>query len=380
MSQIQFNTQQNHPLIERSQTYLLDTKFLSIHSQDRDINKWSNANEFEVELPENLRNVYSLRLSSCILPNNLYNLTNIYQNTKLYYRINPKITGSTTEKTLLTNYYSNTSNFFTLTMEDGYYDVSTLITTMQNQLNEDTTAKMIDLGMPSSYSYTHFIVKYYQPQNKVIIINDRDQISLTFDLEISYSNLPCNQKKVYDQYANWGLGYNLGFEKATYTSSSTSELKLNFTDPQTVIQPSPDSSTQLVYSVKSEHCLNLVNDNAIYMEIEKYNNMDEIQPFSQATNNEYNNDYNGKVNVSFAKIPLRNGQFQYEFDNKNDSLCNFTIFNVPETKIRKMKFKFRFHDGQKVDFCGRNFSFLIEATQLLDEQARYLNLRVPPIV
>lgn len=380
MSAIQFNTNQNHPLIKREQTYLLDTKFLTIHSIDRDINKWANGNEFEVELPENLKNVYSLRLASCILPNNLYNITNNYQNTKFSYRINPKITGSSTENTILTKYFCHPRNYFTVTLDDGYYTTEYLVNTLQYQLNHFTTQKMIELGMPSTYSYDHFIVKYHALQNKFIIANDRDQVILNFDLQMTYNNLVCNQKIVFDQYANWGLGYNLGFEKQTYSSSETTSLKLIYTDPITEITPSPDSSSGKVYYITSPLCVNLVNDNAIYMELEKYNNMDEIEPYSQATNNEYDNDYQGKVNVSFAKIPLRDGQFKYEFDNKNDSLTNFTIFNVPQTKIRKMKFKFRFHDGQLVDFCGRQFSFLIEATQLLDEQARHLNLRIPPII
>ena len=48
---------QNHPLIPREQTFLLDRKIVSIHSEDRDISKWPNCNNFEVTLPEDLINI-----------------------------------------------------------------------------------------------------------------------------------------------------------------------------------------------------------------------------------------------------------------------------------------------------------------------------------
>ena len=45
-----FNVNQNNPLIDREQTYVLDRKLLTIHSEDRDYAKWPNANHFEIQL------------------------------------------------------------------------------------------------------------------------------------------------------------------------------------------------------------------------------------------------------------------------------------------------------------------------------------------
>ena len=41
----------SHPLIPREQTFNIDRKLVTIHTEDRDINKWPEANHFEVRLP-----------------------------------------------------------------------------------------------------------------------------------------------------------------------------------------------------------------------------------------------------------------------------------------------------------------------------------------
>ena len=48
MSNLTLNT--THPLNNREQTYFMDRKLISVHSIDRDIKKWPNANEFEILL------------------------------------------------------------------------------------------------------------------------------------------------------------------------------------------------------------------------------------------------------------------------------------------------------------------------------------------
>ena len=65
----QFNVNNEHQLIRRQNTYVLDRKLVTIHSEDRDINKWAHPNHFEVELPESLTNVQSMRLVEIELPN-----------------------------------------------------------------------------------------------------------------------------------------------------------------------------------------------------------------------------------------------------------------------------------------------------------------------
>ena len=56
---------------------------------------------------------------------------------------------------------------------------------------------------------------------------------------------------------------------------------------------------------------------------------------------------------------------------------NVTAFDVPEEKISKLKFTFRYHDGRLVDFDDIPFDFTIEFNQLKNEILRTYQVRVP---
>ena len=80
-----FNTHRNHPLIQREQTYVMEKKLLAVHSEDRDFTQFPNSNHFSLDIGESMNNVESIRLVSYAFPNNCYNISNSYQNTKLAY-------------------------------------------------------------------------------------------------------------------------------------------------------------------------------------------------------------------------------------------------------------------------------------------------------
>ena len=82
-----FNINQTHPLIPRKQNYVLEKKLISFHSEDRDIKQWPKTNIFQIELPEPLSQVQSMRLVSVSLPSNQYVFSNEYQNTKFSFSI-----------------------------------------------------------------------------------------------------------------------------------------------------------------------------------------------------------------------------------------------------------------------------------------------------
>jgi len=50
------NLNTSHPLIPSSQEYMIYYKYVSIHSEDRDILNYPNSSEFEIELPEDIVN------------------------------------------------------------------------------------------------------------------------------------------------------------------------------------------------------------------------------------------------------------------------------------------------------------------------------------
>ena len=75
---------------------------------------------------------------------------------------------------------------------------------------------------------------------------------------------------------NWGLGYNIGFNKELYKA-----------------QLVPVSPTLNVYSVKSVNIAQIEIYNTIYMEIETFNWIDEKKPYYISANNFDNNFFNG---------------------------------------------------------------------------------------
>ena len=113
-----------------------------------------------------------------------------------------------------------------------------------------------------------------------------------------------------------------------------------------------------------------------YMELDKYNSMDEIAPYAENSSNVYNNDYHGKVNSAFAKIPVSLKAYNNVVDSKHDNIMNTSFYEPPLEKLRRLKFKFRYHDGRLVDFNCVPFSFTLEFNMLRDEQMRSRNVRV----
>ena len=94
------NVNVNHPLIHRENNYVSIKKYVSIHSIDRDITKWTESNEFEVELPQALKQVQYIKLSDITLPSDPFNISSKYQNNKL---LMGKFTGTASDTYLKTN-------------------------------------------------------------------------------------------------------------------------------------------------------------------------------------------------------------------------------------------------------------------------------------
>jgi hypothetical protein len=298
----------NHPLIKTSHNFVLDRKVLFIDSNDRDIERWPSASEFEINCPQNYTNVESIRLSSIMLPNFFFNISEQLRTNKI--RVD----------------YS-TSSTFTIILEDGYYNY----TQLQNALQP----KFKGLN-------TNFDVSYNSINRKFTFSNTSIVFTFRFDLPNNYDCAKDNYKTdVYAQHSNWGLGYILGFDKKKYTSSSN-----------TIVSPNPSDLEQ---------------NKCIYIELEKYNKCDEIKPFLYYN---YNNANSGIVNSAFAKIPIY--PFEDNKGLVNDGYFeNISYYQPPIDKIAKLKLKFRYHNGMLVDFHNFNVSLSIEINQIRNEMNNY---------
>ena len=139
-----FVLNQTHPLIPRSQNYVLERKIISIHSNDRDISKWPKANHFEIELPEDITNVQSMRLVEITLPNNHYVFTNAYQNTKLSFDIsgvwlpNPPLAPLAPIAG---------AGPYTITISEGSYTADQLAIEIATKMNQAVSEKWVRCGM-----------------------------------------------------------------------------------------------------------------------------------------------------------------------------------------------------------------------------------------
>jgi len=389
----QNNVNNDHQLIRRQNTYVLDRKLVTIHSEDRDISKWPNANHFEIRLPETLNNVESMRLVQIELPGNQYVFSNSLENTKLQFFIRPNLSTDTAKYLALE---TNKSNPYVITIQEGFYTPSQMVTEIENLMNNVVSDYLKSVGV-INHVYNNFTLYYDSVGQKIYFGNTYDSFSFNFTEEklkkfseqnpyineCITSNVSNDNQYIYTQYANWGLPFYLGFEKKAYTPNELSgneSFVFNYNSLQWLSPDTsslPPSQTAKAYYIVSSNTINMFGDSAIYMEIDKYNTIDEIDPYSTATNNKYKNDYHGRVNSAFAKIPITAVPESQIFDSRNGFLQNVSQYFPPIKTISKLKFKFRYHDGRLVEFKDNNFNFTIAMNQLRDEMARDYVVRIP---
>jgi hypothetical protein len=378
----------NHQLIKRQQTYDLNRKLLTVHSEDRDIKKWPFSNNFAIQCPESYANVESIRLAEITLPTLKDTFSNEYQNTKLVFSLYPKNPAAAWYTALALN----VNGVYTLEIQSGFYQGEQIRFELQNKLNATINSYLSTIG--SFPSYNNFIVYYDNVSGNLHFGNIEDEFTFKCNQQITYTLQQCEQVNVFERYTQWGLPWNLGFEKKSYTSVPL--LKSNG-DPDVIFYYNPTSSpdylwlaagtTSASYYLKAPLTAKLFGEIAIYMEIEKFNYLDELTPYSSATNNSYGNDYGGKVNSAFVKIPIssklnENGlnTTGYYFNGLYDNVNSSGYYFPPMEKFNKLKFRFRYHDGRLVDFKDIPFTFTIELNMIRDEMKREFQVRMPSVM
>ena len=355
-----FNLNNNQPLIRNQQNYYLDRKLITIHTEDRDTNKWPNENEFEITLPEPVANIQSMRLIEGTFPSNYYTFSEQNQNTKFQFHIN---NGTGNGKDVL------------CTIQGGFYTPQQLAQEIEHDISRQLISTFAS-GTAPDFKVFYDVVgqRYYFG----VFNTNVHKFSLNFDSKMSY-DLSCgNTKEVWEQNTKWGLGYNLGFDKNKYLHNPKSKVNFDYLDAShEYFNGFPHGTDASSSYIKAPYTAKLNGEQCFYIEIEKYNDYDELKPYSSLTNSLYNNDYNGNVKAAFAKIPIvstPNSEFRVS---ENDLLQNFTQFNPPLERITKLKFKFRYHDGRLVDFKKHEFNFTMELNSLRPEISQTYNVRTP---
>jgi hypothetical protein len=380
----QYNVNNEHQLIKRENTYVLGEKLVSIHTEDRDISQWPCSNNFEIRLPEAITNVVGLKLMEIEIPQNQYTFSNDQQNIKLQFYLTPN-NSINIPRDLALRVQSPTP--YEITIQDGNYTPSQMSTEIENLMNRSVQNILHTAGVVG-ITYDNFKVYYDTVGKKMYFGNSYDNFTFKFTEQILY-NVPCtailnsNQPaNVWNQYANWGLPSYLGFNKQLYLTSDISNSYIfNYNSYEWLIPDTsilPPNTEPHAYYLTSPNTSAIYGDTCIYMEVDKYNTIDELKPYPMATTHTYNNDYNGIVNSAFAKIPLFVNSASQVYENtKYGYLLNNNNYDPPIDKIRKLKIKFRYHDGRLVDFKQNNFNFSIMFYYFKDEIARDYVLRVP---
>lgn len=160
----------------------MEFKYVNIHSSDRDSVSWSRASNFEIELPDALKDVRSVSLYDYNFNGFICNFSDFYQNVTLYYKI-----GDVEKEVKIDN---------------GYYSDVDLMDVIIEKMNEERTG--------DQFSYT-----IRNPTKKI-------EIKFTSAFTISFQRADKTTKDqkegIYDQDENWGLGYYLGLEKESNSS------------------------------------------------------------------------------------------------------------------------------------------------------------------
>lgn len=402
----QFNVNQNHPLINRQQTYVLDRKLVTIHSEDRDIAKWPNSNTFEIQLPQDLLNVQSLRLVESNFPVNYSTFTNDYQNTKFQFSViatkRPIIENGNPQLDQYIYDTINANNPYTLEIQPGFYNPIEMANEIQGKMNDEITF-LLKYNLPPSLKDSQEILKYdhfksiFDSVGKVLYIgNDMDDFTLNFNVRMSYDLPSCEQPDMWTHYTKWGLPYYLGFKKEKYDDQNEvreTSIGVVFNYDNTIwCKPNElsvlsniqnnISSEGTSYYVKAPFPVGMFGESVMYMKLDKYNSIDALTPYINSfvtsnTNTPYKIKQNGIVNDSFAKIPLTDVPLSQIFDSRNAFLQNVSQYFPPLERVSKLKFQFCYHDGRLVDFGNSNFNFTIAFNMLRDEMARDYVVRVP---
>lgn len=361
------NTNQNHPLQQNSQNYLQYKKYVSIHSEDRDALAYPSSAEFEIELPEDITNISTMKLSEWAFPSNYdsfsilnSNVTMIFSITDpydfpLYYPTDTTSIDYHIYKALIENNEINNGEF-TIIIEEGFYNPLQLANELQNKFNEAVT-KVIELYMiknslivelnnfVSGGGYTRFVIVYNNVSQKIWFGNQADTFELLnnklFLINAEGNQyLICKKNQVAD-FSNWGLPANLGLTRCDVTSQSPPDVNkecvkisspsnykvcnnyirfyygdVNFnssgigdggywlTPPYEFGSTTVFLSGAVVQYIVAAYKINIFGFPYIYMEISKYNCIDETQPYNISKFTLTTNETNGIVNSAFAKIPI----------------------------------------------------------------------------
>ena len=413
-----FNTFTNHPLIPNSQEYMVVRKYVSIHSEDRDVLKYPNSAEFEIELPQDYLNVLSVRLESWAFPSNYSTFSQLNKNITMSFQITdtsvPICISDFYPYNMYLAVYNNIQNFYSITIESGYYTPQQMVTELTNKFNEAVTnyiytyfiANITDPVELQTYidrltaiggGYTDFVIVYNEVTQKIwfgnknatfVLLNVDNSTPYILDSNDkfipnpSFTSAQCPPSKTQlPDYTNWVLPSYLVLPRTPVTSTSTSIYPRFYYgdvvpgDKGYWLQHNPDAPDCSLNYIEANYKINIMGPAYFYMDLTNLNNIDETNPYNLSNFTLHTNETNSRVNASFAKIEI-----PYTADSCVQCCENnraYKIYNPPAERIRKIKLRMRYHNGQLVNFGSSEYSFTLEFTLYNAQQSKKYNNYIP---
>lgn len=407
-----FNTNTSHPLIQNSQEYIYYKKYVSIHSEDRDILKYPNPGEFEIDIPEDLLNVAALRLYSWSFPSNYSTFSPVNSNLTMTFKINdpynPNINNVSiflVQKIFECLFYTKNDDYLII-IEEGFYNPYQMITELTNKFNQAVTdrlrkyftEKSVDSSLTpeekaeyieaktlllAAGGYTNFVIVYNNVGQKIWFGNTSDGFILTNETQAIKNtlvdNLYCGSRSQLPDFSDWGLPGNLGLKRCNQESvSGATLLELNQIayygdnivprfyygdvtsgDNGYWLLPNMELTGSEVHWIEATYKINFMGPAFMYMEIEGQNCIDETSPYNVSPFTLRSNETNGVVNSSFAKLAVPSTPLSQWFDRESSP---YKYYYPPAERMRRFRFKIRYHNGEVVNFGVFNYSFMLEFT------------------
>jgi len=399
--QTMYNVNQTHPLIPNSQNYTTYKKYVSIHSEDRDFIKFPNSSLFEIELPEDYLNVSTVKLADWTFPANYNTFSPLTSNITMTFLINNPYNpgeheyGDPLQQAIFVALHEYKNTEYKIIISEGFYNPDQMVTELTNRFNEAvnivikkyfTLNGYIDLleQFVSGGGYTQFVIVYNNVGQKIWFGNKSSGFILTNQTSIAKDYLTdsskCQNPQLPD-FSNWGLPGYLGLDRCNIEATSVTDFSPRFYYGDVYSGDNgywllPDLPTAQVYFIESTYKINLMGVSYMYMEIDGLNCIDETSPYNISSFTLTTNKTNGIVNSSFAKIPIPTTPMSQWFDKNSEP---YKLYLPPAERIRKLKIKIRYHNGQLVNFGVFNYSFTLEFSLYSPQQLREYKLFQPSI-
>ena len=402
-----YNVSQTHPLIPNSNEYVLYKKYVSIHSEDRDIIKYPNSSEFDIELPEDLLNVISIRLSTWAFPSNYSTFSALSSNINMTFKITVPYNPSEhsysdpLQNEIFKCLFLSKDVDYTILIEEGFYNPTQMINELTNKCNEAVTIRITEYlsdTTGANYNsstfptllnefklkdgYSNFVVVYNSVNQKIWFGNRSDGFTLTNETQLNKDiygeNIQCYKRSNLPDFSEWGLPGNLGLTRCNVAALSKTDFTprfyygdVNIGDNGYWLLPNSSLPGSQVYYIECPFKINLMGPSHFYMEIAGQNCMDETSPYNFSKFTTHTNETNGIVNSAFAKISIPTTPISQWFDKDSSP---YKLYDPPAERIRKLKFKLRYHCGKVVDFGVFDYTFTLEFTCLAPQSTRKFTL------